>query len=362
MSTATSGNFIEGGTVDPFGLQGGKPLTLQEQAELEERKRQERLRSQANQTSSINARPGGFNEQRREEGQINPKTGRPWTPEELAAENTRWERIKAHNRTEADKNFFERSHDFIADNPWVLGMPAAPLIGAAAFPAAAGTGSIAGGGGAAIAGGTTAAAAPAITTGGAVTEAAIAAPVATGATTATTAAAPAAASAFTAGEALKDVAPVLAAVAPMAIDAFAGGRTKEEKALLAKQAQMAKEAEARRFQVQESRMNALGQQLLAFNPRNQMMAQMFGPEAAFQPEALAAMSQNPMPPPEMPPELIGAHMGPTNRAKMAEYERRKQQYEEGNRARHDQAMAGFAPPGPGPAPLQQRTPQAARKY
>jgi hypothetical protein len=361
-ATTNNGNLLDGGTIDPFGAPTGKPLTLAEQAAMEEARRRRRIEETRNATTNINNRRGGYNDTRGAE-----------VASDHAAEVARyggqeaydkhWTDIKKRNVAEAGKNFWGRAADTVAEHPWLPLLPLAPLAGAAFAPAAVGGGITAG-----------SAAAPAITTGGAVTEATIAAPVATGAVTggttaATTAAAavPAAEAAFTVGGALKEVAPVLGAVAPMAIDALAGGRTKEESALLHKQEQLAKEAKARIAQVQESRMNALGQQLLAMNPRNQMMAQMYGPGAAFQPQEFAAMTQNPMPPPEMPAELKALEgntkpLTPEQKAAYAAFVQQKQQYEQGNQQRSDQMMNGMAPPGPGPAPLQHRTPQAARKY
>jgi hypothetical protein len=357
--SATTSNFIEGGEIDPFGSPTGKPLTLAEQAAMEEARRRRRVEETSRNTANINNRPGGYADQRREEAASDhaAEVARFGGQE---AYDRHWREVKKRNVAEAGKNFWGRAADTVAEHPWLPLLPLAPLAGAAFAPAAVGAGTLT----------APAAAAPAITTGGAVTEATIAAPVATGAATTATTAAPAAAaaeSAFTVGGALKEVAPVLGAVAPMAIDALAGGRTKEESALLHKQEQLAKEAKARMAQVQESRMNALGQQLLAMNPRNQMMAKMYGPGAAFQPQEMAAMTQNPIPPPEMPAELKALAgntkpLTPEQKAAYAAFAQQKQQYEQGNQQRSDQMMNGMAPPGPGPAPLQHRTPQAARKY
>jgi hypothetical protein len=87
------------------------------------------------------------------------------------------------------------------------------------------------------------------------------------------------------------------------VGALLGAKTDSEKALEAKQKQIAAEARKQQELNQQARMNALGQQMLAFNPQNQMMAQMFGPGAAFQPEQLAQMAQNPMKP-QLDPSLI----------------------------------------------------------
>jgi len=352
--SATTGNFIDGGEIDPFPRATGAPLTLAEQAAMEERNRQRRVAESARNTANINNRRGGYNE----------TAGRDYQ-DSVDASNRRVQEDRV-DRGRSGKNMRLGFADALSRDPVTMGVLAGPLFATGAGAAFGGLGFGAGAG--TIAAGE--AVAPAITTGGAVTVPTLAAPTAVGATTGTTAAAtaaPAADAAFTVGGALKEVAPILSAVAPFAIDAIAGGNTKEQDALIAKQKQMAQEAEARRAQVQESRMNALGQQLLAMNPSNQMMAQMFGPGAAYQPEQMAAMVQNPMPPPEMPKELQALEgntkpLTPQQKAAYAAFAKQKQQYEQGNQQRTDMMMNGVTPPGPGPAPLQPRTPQPARKY
>lgn len=151
------------------------------------------------------------------------------------------------------------------------------------------------------------------------------------------------------------------------------------KALQKKQEQMAEEAKKRQAESARTRMNALGQQMLAFNPQNQMMAQMFGPEAAFSPQQFAAM---------------GADPGATSRAKFDEakstYEAemsrhaaagekvslagrkraaealgmtpevvRRMEEDEERRRKIEQQMT---PLGRGPAPIQMSAPQASRRY
>jgi hypothetical protein len=80
------------------------------------------------------------------------------------------------------------------------------------------------------------------------------------------------------------------------VNSLTGAESNEQKNLVKKQQQLAEEARKRRLQMQDANMNALGQSMLAFAPRNQMMAQMFGPDAAFKPEQFAAMAQNPIRP------------------------------------------------------------------
>lgn len=384
MSVATSGNFIEGnGTIDDPFQAGARPLTLAEQAAIEEQRRQQRLREEqatARNTANVNNRPGGYNETR----------GRDYQ-DSVAASNRRVEDARIKLGNDPHKGNQRGFMGNLVRDPVTMGVLAGPAIvtglgaaigGGAALGFGLGEGSIAGGGGAAAGAeavvpvaneatglatagpGFSAEAANAYNAAAATSAATTA-----GATTVPTAAgATAPAAGMSAGDAFsKYGVPALTSLAPLAINELTGGRTKEEKALLAKQAQMAKEAEAHRYQVQESRMNALGQQLLAYNPRNQMMAQMFGPGAAFAPTDFAQMVQNPMPPPELPPELAALQgkntkNTPQQDAAFRAFAERKKQYEQGNQARSDQMMNGMAPPGPGPAPLQSRTPQAARKY
>jgi hypothetical protein len=151
------------------------------------------------------------------------------------------------------------------------------------------------------------------------------------------------------------------ALAPLAIQAATGGRTKEESALLEKQQQLAQEAKVRQGQQQDARMNSLGQQLLAFNPRNQMMSQMFGPGAAFTPEQMAQMVQG-SPPPNDPYLATYAGDDQATLQQKREMQRRQVEYQQAEQGRRDMMMGGFQQPGAGPAPMQMPAPQAARKY
>jgi len=141
-----------------------------------------------------------------------------------------------------------------------------------------------------------------------------------------------------------------------------GAESSEQKALRAKQKQMADEAEKRMRANQESRMNALTQSMLAFDPYNQMIAQMMGPGAAFSPQQLQQMAQNPMKP-QLDPSLRD-YRG-TDKKKEAEIAAYMQQMDDfqKNEARRQEMLAGGLRPLPaGPAPLQQRTPLAAKRY
>ena len=125
-----------------------------------------------------------------------------------------------------------------------------------------------------------------------------------------------------------------------------GAETSSQKALVKKQEQLAEEAKKRAAQNAQARMQALGQSMLAFNPQNQMMAQMFGPQAAFSPQQFAQMGAD--------PSVAGMPWGTgtdeQRRAQAADAERRK---------KIEQQMT---PLGPGPAPLKLPPPQAGRRY
>jgi hypothetical protein len=148
---------------------------------------------------------------------------------------------------------------------------------------------------------------------------------------------------------------------------LSGAKTDEEKRLVEKQKQMAEEAKKRQAEMQRARMNALGQSMLAFNPQNQMMAEMFGPQAAFSPQQFAQMGNDPGARSEA--EYKQAHakameqpwagdrrlstQGWSNEdiQRMRENEKRKKMIEQ-----------QMTPLGPGPAPLNLPPAAAARRY
>jgi len=135
-----------------------------------------------------------------------------------------------------------------------------------------------------------------------------------------------------------------------------------QNALIAQQQQLAREAKMRRDQQQQRNMNALAQSMLAFNPRNRMMAQMFGPEAAFSPTEFAAMVRNPAPLPEMDPSIDQTSADPRVAQEQQRVLAERAKYRQDNERRQQMVMQGMAPPGPGPAPLQARAPAPARRY
>lgn len=140
-----------------------------------------------------------------------------------------------------------------------------------------------------------------------------------------------------------------------------GARSDAEKQLLAKQQQMAQEAKVRMGQQQDARMTGLAQQLLAFNPRNQMLAQMFGPQAAFTPQQIGQMTQGPAP----QTDLIGkydANNQPLQPEAQQEQRRRLGEYQAAEQRRQDLINGNFQAPGPGPAPIAMPQAQRARRY
>jgi uncharacterized protein YukE len=155
-------------------------------------------------------------------------------------------------------------------------------------------------------------------------------------------------------------------------------RSDEEKALVKKQKQMSGEARARLDQSRQTSMNALGQSMLAFAPQNQMMAQMFGPGAAFSGQQMAQMTADPAGAPPPPPGEIAnlvrawegksdqeirdnmkgtnpsAEAGKRNADRVGavlDYRRKLAEYERQQAARGAQMEGAFGTPQ-GPAPIQ----------
>lgn len=185
---------------------------------------------------------------------------------------------------------------------------------------------------------------------------------------------------------LKDIGSVALAPATGGLSLFAGGedtlskvpvlgglmgaQSDAEKALLKKQEQMAAETKAQQEKNARMRMQALGQSMLAFNPQNQMMAQMFGPQAAFTPQQFAAMGNDPgarsaadftaarqealarqSPDGRNAPSRHMPGWTAADIQRMQENERRKRAIEQ-----------QMAPLGAGPAPLNLPAPAAPRRY
>lgn len=151
-----------------------------------------------------------------------------------------------------------------------------------------------------------------------------------------------------------------------------GAQSDAQKALIKKQEQMAAEAKAQQERNRQMRMQALGQSMLAFNPQNQMMAQMFGPQAAFSPQQFAQMAGDPgaKPLPDAEKAWIAAAsaapIDPNTRrrdgqplpANIQQDLERARENERRKRAIEQQ----MTPLGPGPAPLRLPPPAAPRRY
>lgn len=363
MVLARDADFLGEGTVDQ-GTAG--PLSLADQAKLEDMRRL-RARLDARANANINVDAGGNGRGRAVGGrQINPATGQPYTgderPETTPFLDTVGPTLKA-----------------ISKDPVTAGILLSPyaVLGAGAAAgglASGGEGSLVGAsapemaikGGAEAAGITRTAlpsaaqsvgqpfsmASPHVAGTASGAPFSMASPFPAGA---------AAAGGYGAREAIHDFSPLAAPiVGGIAEKLLFGGKSKEQKALLAKQEQLAKEAEIRRQQTQTARMDALGMQVLAFNPHNQAMAQMYGPQAALAPETLAAMTHNPM----APDTSMGGYTGtdPKKKAQQAEQVKNLAEWQKANEDRYNRTLAGLSPLPQGPAPIQMPKPQPARRY
>lgn len=139
-----------------------------------------------------------------------------------------------------------------------------------------------------------------------------------------------------------------------------GAQSDEQKALLKKQQQMADELKRRAQQNQQARMNALGQQMLAFNPQNQLMAQMFGPDAAFTPDQFAQMVADPMANQQAAHEAWQRSLA--SGKSMTPEEQEQYQRAQADLQRQAQVRQNMQPVGPGPAPLKLPAPAPARRF
>lgn len=143
-----------------------------------------------------------------------------------------------------------------------------------------------------------------------------------------------------------------------------GAQTDATKALLKKQEQLAAEAKAQQQKNAQMRMQALGQSMLAFNPQNQMMAQMFGPQAAFSPQQMAQMAADPGA--RSREEYSAAHAKameqPWQDRRMTGWTGDDVKRMEEDEKRRRMIAQQTTPLGPGPAPLRMPPPAAARRY
>jgi hypothetical protein len=81
-----------------------------------------------------------------------------------------------------------------------------------------------------------------------------------------------------------------------------GAETEEQKELVRQQKRMAEDAKRRAELAGPARLQAMNQQVMAFAPRNKLMAEMFGPDAAFTGKQIGDMTANPMGAPQGDPQ------------------------------------------------------------
>ncbi len=154
------------------------------------------------------------------------------------------------------------------------------------------------------------------------------------------------------------------------VNSLTGAKSDADKALLAKQEQLAQEARRQQERNAQARMQALGQSMLAFNPRNQAMAAMYGPEAAFTPDQFAQMANDPnaKPTDQAQQAWLAASKGPLNqdltgRAPIPQQIQSDLEAAYANDRRKKQIAGQMTPVGPGPAPLGPRqAPQQSRRF
>lgn len=317
MALANQADFLDEGTGQGAFAPQETPLQRARREEQQRQLRRDQLRRQGQ--SAANANVPGQNT-RAAQAVENRKNDPNWALKPFDADGDAFINDE-EAKNPAFQQYLRRNQksfgQALLDDPLTLGILAAPALltgaGLALAPAAGaavtgGTATAAGssalaapyaaGGayGGTVAGGlapafgtaagTTAAAVPAITTGGAMTAPTLAAPTALGAT----GTAAAADGGITAGQVIAG-AQTATAAGMLAKDLF--GSDGDAEKLKRKQAALAEEARVRMGTQHQQQMNALGQQMLAFNPQNQLMAQMFGPQAAFSPEQFAAMAKDP---------------------------------------------------------------------
>lgn len=356
MATARDSDFLGEGTAD----QGtARPLSLVEQARFEEDARRRRLEESKAARMPYQNNYRDIRRAADARGQL------------LSNQSVTADRIA---RTGSAKGNQQGIFGNLADDPVTTGVLLAPygVVGAGlavggpqALGFGLGEGTIAGGSPAYAFKDTVAptlARTPSTMPGGIGTPGAAARTAAAGAPGAS-AAAPAAASAWTTKDTVQTLAPLATwGASTLGESLIRSGGDDERKALAAKQEQIARETQLRRQQQQQARMDTLANRMLAFDPYNQHLAQMFGPGAAFQPEQLAALTENTMKP-ELDPALRN-YRGTDDKkeAQINDYMAAMDKYKAAEEARRNKVMGGIQRPGPGPAPIQPRTPLAAKRY
>lgn len=179
---------------------------------------------------------------------------------------------------------------------------------------------------------------------------------------------------------------------------FGDDESEAQAALVRKQEQMAREARAREDELRRAGLASMAQTMGAFAPRNAMMAQMFGPEAAFSGEQMANMTadpaaiQGPNGPalkapypwiqdaydrgqhtlaPAQLAETLHPGLGRSGPIRGEQWEKARREYQELQdyarqreewEAREGARRANFAPGAQGPAPIAPTQPAPARRY
>jgi hypothetical protein len=171
----------------------------------------------------------------------------------------------------------------------------------------------------------------------------------------------------------------------------------DQKKLIRKQEQMAREARAREEQLRRAGLQSMGQTMGAFAPRNRAMAEIFGPEAAFSGEQMADMTADPAGTLQAPYPWIqdaydrGEHNmtydeynaklnNPQNNPRglkvdpkiqekvrshydqLQDYARKRREWEATEASRRAETVAKFGTPPPGPDPLTPTRAAAATRY
>jgi hypothetical protein len=335
MPAANQSDFFGEGTAAAAFAPQETPAQRAERQRLEDIRAAEERRRKAESTASNNV---GYKQTRGEEDAWNQANPELSAYESEAEKKRRLEEAKKTGVWDDIKKIWTSDPvtTSVLAAPYAIGAAGAliPAATGAAAPAFSAVGPSAGG--VATAGG---AAAPTVLTAG-------------GASGLAGAAAPAAASWLTPGNAMAAGGLLLQGGALVANQI----RTRAEKDLIKKQEEIAAAADARRAQVQQEGMNRLGQQMLAMNPMNQTMAEMFGPSAAYTPDQMAGMAADPGANPAAAGQAFDNN-NPNPQFSMEDIARAN-----ADKRRQDMVRANTSPLGPGPAPLQQRTPQAARRF
>jgi hypothetical protein len=171
------------------------------------------------------------------------------------------------------------------------------------------------------------------------------------------------------------------------VNSLTGSQSDSEKELLKKQKQLAEEAKRRAQRNEQMRIRALAQAAGAFAPQNRVMAEMFGPDAAFSGQEMANLTANPMPSQLAPPSQNAARIaqqipglgGMTNQQvydlaqrsggqlpkeslfEAWNYAKQKKAEDDQEAQRRSKVEAAFATPQ-GPAPINPIQAAPARRY